>query len=242
MWTYNVTRAILQAGKIEVLPEQIPVDEMQLIRHALLSEPSPKSAYCIKTHEHLMHPLPTRHEVKIICNYRDVRAACLSFMRFMHADFSRSLAAMQSMMELTDYYLNTFTSNLLVVRYEDLTESPAETVRRIAGFLELPLIDRKVADIVNQFSKANVRKKLGEMSDVRVDASGEVKGAKLQSKFTSVPNLDGTYRVYDKSTAFQSNHITSKSDDEWRTFFNAEQLQQMNEIAKTWLERHGYAI
>ena len=85
MWTYNVARASIRRMSITLIPDtDVPVDEKQLLRAALQYGAITRDCYCIKTHEYLPLDVPN---TRIICNYRDVRDAMLSHMRFMHLDF-----------------------------------------------------------------------------------------------------------------------------------------------------------
>lgn len=242
MWTYNVTREIMMAGKWTVLPKLIPSNEAALVRDALTSDVNVKEIYCIKTHGKLPNPLPTRHEVKLICNYRDVRDASLSYMRFTHCEFNQGLTAIEHMMDLTDYYLKVFEKITLPLRYEDITHSPTQLIDKLCAHLEVSLSDNKKREILEKYSKESIKKKLKEISEVRMGEDGQVKGAKHQSKFESVRNFDGTYRAYDKNTAFQSNHITAKKDGEWRTAFKQDEIEQIHSLCQHWLIEHGYQI
>jgi Sulfotransferase domain len=242
MWTFNVTKAILEANGISVLPKQQPTEESHLLKQALASEDNGKDVYCIKTHYLLESPLATKHAVKIICNIRDVRDACLSFMRFTHADFNQGTVVMNHMMKETDHWLNSFKDNLISIRYEDLTQSPHSVCRNISQFLEVELSEKDLQDIVKRFDKATVQAKLNSMSDVKLDSEGRIIDSKLQSEFETVQNLDGTFRIYDKTTAFQSNHITSNADGEWRTYFDKNQIAMLNGLSRKWLLKYGYKI
>jgi len=239
-WTYNVVRAIHEAKSYSVLPKLIPVDEKILINNALLSMQKENEVYCIKTHFALKNPLPTRHSVKIICNIRDVRDACLSFVRFMHADFEVGVNAMKNMMDNSDHYLSTFKDNLLVVRFEDLTNTPLTVIERTCDFLGIDLSVSEKQTILAKHDKSNIQNEIGKLSNIKVDDKGHVIGEENNSRFNTVKNSDGTYRVYDVATAFQSNHITSNKDGEWRTYFDKNQIDRINDLSKEWLLKHGY--
>ena len=241
MWTYNVIRAIYETAGWSVLPREIPVSEHALIKKALLSEQNEKEVYCIKTHLPLKSPLPTKHDVRIINNIRDVRDACLSFMRFMHADFEGGLQAMMGMMRITDYYAREFGNNLLSVRFEDLTSTPQTVLEKICGFLNIDLSEQEKTEILQRFDKSNIQKKLQDLPKVESDAHIKA-DAELSSKFDSVRNRDGTYRTYEKSTGFQSNHITSSSDGEWKTYFDKSKAEQLIGLSRDWLSRYGYEV
>lgn len=242
MWTYNVVRAIYETRNFQVLPKEIPADEGRLITSTLNSEVTENGVHCIKTHLPLKSPLPTRHEVKIICNIRDVRDAALSFMRFAHSDFESGLKTLVLMMNITDHYLAKFKNNLLSIRYEDLTNNPQSVLENVAAFLNMDLSKGEKTEILRRFSKANIQKHLGTMKKIKLDAQGQVENEEHKSRFETVRNLDGTYRVYDKTTAFQSDHITSTKSGEWRTHFRQDQVDKIDSLTRDWLLRYGYKI
>lgn len=242
MWTYNVVRAIFKTRNFSVLPKLIPTNELDLIETALASDEMENQVYCIKTHKALNSPFSTTHKVKIICNIRDVRDACLSFMRFKHADYEAGISAMNDMMKLTDYYRTTFKGNLLIVRFEDLSGSPSKVLEDILRYLEVDLTRIEKDQILKQYDKSNIQEKLRDMSNIKVDSNGQIIDAEQRSKFEAVRNDDGTYRIYDKTTAFQSNHITSKKDGEWKTHFKKKQSDKLSNLSRKWLLKYGYKI
>jgi Sulfotransferase domain len=242
MWTYNVVRSIYETKGFRVLPKEIPADEGPLITKTLGSEINDNEVYCIKTHVPLKSPLPTKHEVKIISNIRDVRDGALSFMRFTHADMEGGIKTMMRMMYITDHYLTKFKNDLLSIRYEDLTDNPQRVLENVAAFLKIDLSKGEKAEILRKFSKANIQKQLNTMKKIKLDALGQIESDEKKSKFETVKNLDGTYRVYDKTTAFQSDHITSTRDGEWKTHFGKDQIERINGITKDWLLKHGYKV
>jgi len=241
MWTYNVVRAIFEIKGWSVLPREIPVNEHPLIKSALASEQKENEVYCIKTHAPLKSSLPTKHDVRIINNIRDVRDAFLSFMRFMHVDYEAGLQTMMGMMQLTDYYSTQFGDNLLSVRFEDLTNTPQNVLDNIAGFLKLDLTEAEKKEILQKFDKSNIQKKLQELPKVESDARILADPEHI-SKYDSVMNRDGTYRTYEKATGFQSNHITSSTDGEWKTYFDKSKVEQIIGLSREWLLRYGYKV
>jgi hypothetical protein len=241
-WTYNVVRAVLEAGRTTVLPDLIPVDETELIKRALMSEVNENEAWCIKTHLALKIGSLSRHEIKIICNIRDVRDACLSIMRFMHADFEVGKRAMMNMMNVTDYYLDTFGDNLLGIRFEDLVSTPQTVVQDISDFLGVDLSGSEMRTILGRFDKSSIQKRLRAISNLESGMDGRRRDSDQQSIFDFVKKFDGTHRVYDKTTAFHSNHITSSGDGEWRTYFDEHEAAQIYDLSSAWLMKYGYEV
>lgn len=242
MWTYNVVRAIFETKGWSVLPREIPVNEHALIKTALVSEQKENEVYCIKTHLPLKSPLPTQHDVRIISNIRDVRDACLSYMRFMHADFDAGMRAMVGMMNIADYYLTQFGDNLLSVRFEDLMSTPVSVLESICSFLKVDLSESEKKEILQKFDKSNIQKKLHELPKVEQDAIAQSKDTEHGLKYNTVKNLDGTYRTMDKATGFQSNHITSTNDGEWKNYFDRSKADQLIGISRDWLLKYGYEV
>jgi hypothetical protein len=242
MWTYNVVRALFEAEGWSVLPREYPQDVSGIVRSAFFSEEKEKEVYCIKTHHLLKNSLPTKHDVKVICNVRDVRDACLSYMRFMHADYEAGKDAMISMMNATDHYLSTFQNKILSVRFEDLIHTPMNVLENISAFLKINLSESRKMEILQKFDKSNIQNKLRDMSTLEINENVEVKDAELRSRFDVLENLDGTYRVIDKTTGFQSGHITSIADGEWKTYFDRSQADQLISLSKEWLLKYGYKV
>ena len=117
MWTYNVCRKLITAAGKTFWPDEVPLDESPVIEHALAHPPEPNQVYCIKTHFRV--PVGQPH-MRIICNYRDIRDATLSYMRFMKCSFEKGLSVARGSMELTDHYLRQEHSHVLPVRYDGI--------------------------------------------------------------------------------------------------------------------------
>lgn len=242
MWTYNVTRALYKSCNVTVVPERVPKDESTLISEALQSRDADGMAYCIKTHLKIPNPVPTQHEVKLICNIRDVRDACLSYKRFMHSDFETCLGAMKDMMLATDYYMQTFHDNLLAIRFDELSNENMAPINKISAFLELPATAEQKKQIWNTFRKSSVKGRLDKLSNIVIDHKGQLKGPENQNRYDTVRNHDGTYRIFEKETSFQTNHITSNRDGEWRTHFSNSEIEKILDLSSDWLQRYNYAI
>ncbi len=180
--------------------------------------------------------------MKIICNLRDVRDACLSYLRFTRASFETGLDSMISMMNITDYYLSEFKGQIIDVRFEDVLDNPADVLNRLSTFLSLEVSESESQEILRQFDKANIQKKLDEMSQTNADGKSPAAGAGQKSKYQTVQSFDGSSRAFDTTTGFQSNHITSKAEGEWRTYFNDEQKEKLNDLSRQWLLRYGYEV
>lgn len=236
MWTYNVVRQLIRlAGKIP-WPEKVPPDERRALERALMAPAKPGYVNCIKTH----YCIPVdRANIKIICNYRDIRDATLSYMRFMKCSFDAALESARASMSTTDHYLQAGSRNILPVDYDDVVGAPSLVVARVAAFIGVEATAAGIEDIVNQLSRERVSGRLKKLATV---ASGQdpESGPRFESdSHTHIRNLDGSYRAYDRETGFQGNHITSGRPGEWREALSAEQQRMLNELAGEWLRRYG---
>lgn len=232
MWTYNVCRKLIVVAGKAPWPDEVPLDESPAIQHALSHPPPPNQVYCIKTHFQI--PVGKPH-MQLICNYRDIRDATLSYMRFMKCSFEKALAVAQGSMELTDHYLQPSSTQVFPVRYDTMISDPQDTIRSLADFLSLPVTDSAIEDIAHTLSRDAVRRHVEKIESHRQDTeSGESK------TYSTTQNMDGSLRVYDHTTGFQSNHIGSGKDGEWRDVFTNEQQTELMAITADWLTRYGF--
>ena len=236
MWTYNVTRELLLAADKTVLPRDIPSDERALIHEAFLSVPRDNVSYCIKTHGTIDPDFPN---LRIVCNYRDVRESMLSFMRFTHCDFEKGLKAAESMMALTDYYFERDSDHIMRLRYDRIGHEPEKVIEEIRGFLDLHVPVEEIVEIAERYSKNNIEKLIHSFDSI--ETQSHTLHPEVQPDFELIPNSDGTFRLYHKKTAYQSNHIT-ESGDKWRTELTEEQKKRLMQLASRWLTKYHFVL
>ncbi len=239
MWTYNVTRRLLKASGYNPLPETIPADDQAAIRDTVKTDPGPKGVFCFKTHRVIQ---PISPQMKIICPYRDVRDAMYSYMKFMKCPFDRALLAAQGMMENTDYYLQNRAKNIFPLRYDEILNNPVKTICNVAAFINLTVPDTVINEIADTLSKEKMEKYLKGLDKLKANEEGKLRPNAEASRFLTLPRLDGSYRVYDNSTGFQSNHITTGKDGEWKIHLKPEQQNKLMELTVPWLEKYGFPI
>jgi hypothetical protein len=239
MWTYNVTRELISLTGKPPLPHKPPQKHDPLIIDVLNREPVSDEVYCLKTHSLFRS---RRKDVKFICTYRDVRDSMLSFQRFMHCNFERALEAADSMMEKTDFYFSNNWANMLPIRYDNIVSDPLNVLREIASFLGIRANDRELKAISERYSRESVRKKIREFSSLNANRPGRVSGLENSERFESIRNLDGTYRLFDRKTNFQTNHITSKTEGEWREVFSEDQKKRLLDKTSLWLLKYGFPL
>jgi hypothetical protein len=234
MWTYNVCRRLISAAGKRPWPEEVPQDESPAIRHALAHPPAPDQVYCIKTHFEI--PVGRPH-MRIVCNYRDVRDAMISYMRFMKCPFEKGLAVARGCMKITDHYLAHPHPDVLPVRYDDILATPQQTIGALAGFLALVVPEAAIAGIAQALSRESVQHRLEELEALRQQQDGDEQAT---AGSTTVRNMDGSMRAYDARTGFQSNHVSSSRDGEWRQRLSAGQQAELMDATAAWLARYGF--
>ena len=60
--------------------------------------------------------------------------------------------------------------------------------------------------------------------------------------YETVNNIDGSFRIIDKKTRFQSNHITSRKEGEWCDVLLEEQKEEEMKVASDWLNKYGLSL
>jgi len=238
MWAFNATRELIRrAGKIP-LPHTIPPDEKKLIGEAIKQNAAGNQIYCIKTHIALRPNLP---DTKIIFTYRDVREAMVSYMQFIHCDFDWAMQAAASMMSTVDYYFEVHKTNIIRIKYDRIVSDPAGVIQDINAFLEFHVSPGDIRLIAEQLSRERVKKFIESLNTVKIAGNGMITDPALREDFETVGNLDGSFRVYDKKSAFQSHHITN-SGERWRALLTGEQQDQVMAMAKEWLVKYGFSL
>jgi len=233
MWAYNVTRALLSSSGITPLPESIPPLDDQLLREVATTDPGEGRLWCVKTHRQIR---PHADYIRVICPYRDVRDSLMSYMNFRHSTFEQALEAVIDMMQITDWYLRDKQDNVHAVRYEDITDRPAEAVTAISEFLGLSVTAKCIEKIVASLSREKVVSHINKLE--KDSMSTETTNKK---PVVTVRNLDGNYRLYDTATGFQSGHIGTLDDGSWRTELTPEQCDRLSDLTSEWIERYGFS-
>lgn len=210
-----------------------------MIKEALSRPPDRDQVYCIKTHFQI--PVGKPH-MRIICNYRDVRDAMLSYMRFMKCSFEKGLAVARGSMALTDHYLRQPHPQVLPVRYDAIISHSQETIQDMAEFLGLPLPDSTLEEIAQSLSREEVKRHLRQIESLGLDQEGKLLDESKSNEFSSARNLDGSFRIYDHSTGFQTNHISSNKDGEWREVLTDSQQAALITATREWLVRYDFRL
>jgi len=236
MWTFNVVRALARHAGYRVLPDNVLLSDGQWVDYAnreIAANKDPQTVFVMKMHS-LLHTIMPNNLV--ITNIRDIRDALLSHMRFMHVDFERALKMSKAAANTADHYISFPEEARMVLRYDVLTEAPAAAVARIAERMGVALDDKAAEDIAASLSKEKV-KRLTDAQDQHYRAS-----VTNQQPFAGelLKRADGVPATFDRSTGFQSNHVSDYRDGAWRDQLSRDQITAMHDVFGPWLQRNGF--
>lgn len=235
MWTYNITRALIQSAGLELIPQSVPTDTEPLVSEAFKKPPKENQVYCIKTHYVVEPPQGDSHTL-IIVPYRDIRDCIMSYMKFMNVDFEYAVRAMKHW-NPTDEYFKRQTDNILKIRYDQIVEKPLDTIHQIDKFIGAGVSRQNLEQINEQFSKKNVKKKVDDLNDIPVEQVPA-----NSATLSTVKTASGSYRVFDNSTGFQTGHISSRKDGHWREALSEDQKKLLMAETADWLLKHGFEL
>jgi hypothetical protein len=228
MWTFNVTRRLVEAAGCEPLTNLVPQDEAVMLRAGVegLGDPATGRVRVLKMHSHLPPNLPRS---RFIVPRRDVRDALVSYMRFMRYDFEQALGYVRLAIATERHYATFPRECTLPIEYTDILARPANVARAIAHFLDVQIDDRALYAIVRSYSKENVGRLIAKRErDVsRRSQDGEPIGA------DELVVLGPQHvRVFDTSTGFQSGHVSQYREGHWRkSLTRAQQARLEAQIA-----------
>ena len=83
---------------------------------------------------------------------------------------------------------------------------------------------------------------LDALADVKVSPEGDLETDTGATRYSTIQNVDGSYRVFDSSTGFQSEHITTGREGAWRSELSAEEQERMMQLVAPWLEKYGFPL
>lgn len=144
-------------------------------------------------------------------------------------------------MSVVDYYFDVHKNNILRIRYDRIVTDPLSIAQEINTFIGVDVPVHNIQRIVEQFSRERVKKFTESLKCVRVDNSGIILDASLRKDFETVGNFDGSFRLYDKRSAFQTNHVTG-SGERWKSFLSDEQQTRLMALTKEWLVKYGFPL
>ena len=234
MWTCNIARELIRSAGLQPIPQSVPIDIMPVIHKAFTEPIGENQVYCVKTHYSIDLK---RDDTLIITTYRDIRDAVLSFMKFMHVSFEEAFKRLQDWMKFMDTYFENQSPNILKIRYDDIVSQPMDIIRKIDRFIGTGASFETMEEINERFSKKNIKEKVDSLKGISVEQAQA-----NAADFDTVRNADGSYRVFDRATGFQTSHITSQQDGQWREELTEDQKQRLMNETADWLERHGFEL
>jgi hypothetical protein len=225
IWTFNVTREL--AG-YRVLPEQALADKSRIPALGLeaLNDQDPETRWVFKLHD-LLNPEIDRS--LFIVPHRDPRDAMMSAWRFLRMPtFETALEyAVRSLGTLEHYEKALFSDRKLALGYRLIAQDPGAAVRTLAAALEIDLSDAEIDAVVSKFDKRAVAQRV----------------AALEAAADSAPrvgNADGSQRLFDPATGFQTGHVSDYCEGDWRRLLSAPQLAAVDARLGPWLQARGY--
>ncbi len=145
-------------------------------------------------------------------------------------------------MQLTDFYFEKHSQNIVRIRYDEIILNPVKVINEIGEVINCVVGKERAETIADQHSRENVKKIIKSLEDVAISDSGDFQDSRQSSEFEAVKNLDGGFRIIDKKTRFQTNHITSKKEGEWREFLSEEQKEILMNTSSAWLNRYNFPL
>lgn len=178
----------------------------------------------IKTHvytDHIEHEFRQPTTKGVYC-YRDIRDVVVSFMHKENKGFNETWVKRRVENNLQWYENWNKLPNMLVSRYEDMTQNLAREVQRIAQHLDISIVPEQAEEIAALYTIEKQREVISKaVQESRLeDAPGGVK--------------------FDPHTLLHTNHIHSGAIGGWKSILTAEQAAFVEQLAGKWLVEHGY--
>ena len=236
-WVYNVARALVLAGGHPVMPATMMTNELECIETANRECARPRQrgdpTWMFKLHAQLSGSMP---DSLLICTYRDPRDALISYWRFMRCDFPTALEAAVQMTGTIDHYRKLPAEAKLDLEYRDIVAEPVVVAERLARALGLAVAGDAIAGAVDAFTKSAVQDIIA-----RREAAGGREAEPSGATPTDWPNADGSRRIFDPATGFQSGHVSDYVDGQWRALLGAPEQAQIDARLGPWLRANGFA-
>jgi hypothetical protein len=237
-WAYHVAKSILVAGGYKLVGPGRGVEPRAVpgFARAVIQQDRPGVAACLKTHLPLKLDIP---RTRYIVTYRDVRDSMLSWMRVTGGNFIQGLQSAQEMMALTDHYLQAPDDVGLKLRYDEITVTPALAVQRIAQFLAVPFAPDAVARMVEELDRDRIASRLARFEET---VRQKLAAGESLPEWAVLKGPNGKTRYIDWEHGFQTGHVTSQRDGEWRDVLAPEEQARLLALTRDWLRRHGFAV
>ena len=237
MWLFNVTREILRVAGKQVLPDEIPkldADMMVLATKEAWKDTDPERVWVLKVHSFLRQGLP---HSRIITSRRDPRDVLLSFRRFMKTSFEPALEVASELVKYDEHYLDHEPGTVMQADFDDIALRPHALIAEIAEFLGVNLTERQVNGIVEKYSREKVASLVARISsslEARIAAGESIDDGEI------VQVDPDYYRAFDQQTGFQAGHVAPSGASDWRKELGPEEQEIVWERLGEWMSLHGY--
>ena len=237
MWTYNIIREIIKLYKYKLVPEIIPQSDNDMMDIQKKDYKNLNIISVIKVHQ--LVKIENLNNTKLIFNFRDPRDALVSYLRFMKIDkyeLINKINFIKNIIRRIEYYRNSLNKdNYLEINYKQITKKPENIIDRIGIFLNLNIQKNQIIKINNKYQK----KKLKEQIKIK-DKELEFKKKNKKINKNEVVYLGkNNFRFFDKYTGFQSGHISSHKDGQWKDFLSNEEIIKINSTFNDWLKKNN---
>ena len=229
MWTFNITRQVVRAAGLEVLPSLVPqTDEaMWAAFQEGVQDLATDRVRVLKTHDVLRPDLPAS---RFILPRRDIRDTVVSFMRFMRCDFETAIKFARSALEYQRHYDEWPRDRALIIDYQDIVARPIDVVHTISAFLEVP-VDRKAMNaILCDLSKEKVALLIERKEQDIIRRARE--GGPITADEVVVLGPKNI-RAFDTATGFQSGHVSNYREGDWKRILTVEQRSRLEVLVGT---------
>jgi hypothetical protein len=150
--------------------------------------------------------------------YRDARDVAVSLSRFLKGlnrdkDFDDVIADLIGAIAENRAWSSLPADKLHIARYEDVWYDWEIEARQIADFLQIEIKNKELTDIVDRYD--------------------------LHKQTTRTETLPVRTRDAE-DTQLWHHHIGPACPGQWKTMLTEKQLERVYEVAKPWLDQHGY--
>ena len=237
MWIFNVTREIYKTLGFDVEPSLVPQNDSEMFEiynNKAVNELNNNLRFILKIHTLLK---PNLARSKIITTVRDPRDVCISFKEFMKANFNESLNATKSLIHFSKIYNNFDKNYMLILKYENIEKNPIEIILKISKFLNENINHSQAVEISKNFSKKNVNEIINKKNkELKEKIFNNSKIDKKEVVIISNQNV----RAYDKSTGFQTGHVSQRNSGDWKKTLSSEEIEIINSQFKDFLIENNY--
>jgi hypothetical protein len=229
MWTFNVTRQVVRAAGLEVLPSLVPQTDkaMWAAFQEGVRDHATDRVRVLKTHEALPPDLPAS---RFILPRRDIRDTVVSFMRFMRCDFETAIKFARSFLECGWHYDKWPRDRAVIIDYPDIVARPTDVVYTISAFLEVPVDLETTSAIVRGLSKQKVALLIERKERDIIRRTREGGPITADEVVVLGPN---NIRAFDTATGFQSGHVSNYREGDWKRILTVEQKSRLEALVGT---------